>query len=63
MKLRDVPYQYDFKFGGKRYRQFIRPKRPIDQNDYTVSCYEPPQGEAMDFHCMTEVKPIVRTKA
>ncbi|EGR3358662.1 hypothetical protein DMJ17_11840 [Vibrio parahaemolyticus] len=62
MKLRDLPYQYDFKLNGKRYSQFIRPKEPVDPNDFKVVCYEPPQGDSIDIHCMTEVKPIVRVR-
>lgn len=60
MLLRDVPYQFDFKLNGKRYRQFIRPKNPPDPNDFTVLCFQPPQSEAFNIHCSEEVKPIIK---
>lgn len=58
MLLRDIPYERDFKLKGNRYSQFIRPKRPKQPNDFNVICYQPPQGESEEIHCMTEVEPI-----
>ncbi|HIF6165108.1 MULTISPECIES: hypothetical protein [Vibrio harveyi group] len=58
MLLKDIPYGSDFKLNGKRYSQFIRPKRPKHPNDFNIVCYQPPQGAGEDIHCMTEVVPI-----
>ena len=58
MKLKDVPYEYEFYWRGDRYRQFMRPKKA--KGAFKVVCYQPPQGPYVDMPGGRDVKPIIR---
>lgn len=65
MKLKDVPYEFDFYWKGKRYRQFIRP-RPEHQpkRAFKITCYlTGEQSDYVDMPSGREVKPVVRIEA
>ena len=60
VRLKDVPYEFDFYWKGDRYRQFVRPKFP--EGAFTIVCYKPPQGLHVDMPSGRNVKPIIRAK-
>ena len=63
MKLKDVPYETDFFYKGKKWVQFIRPKMP-NRKIFHIICYlkSDPCSERVEIKSNVEVKPIVSTK-
>jgi hypothetical protein len=61
MRLGDVPYEIDFYWKGKRYKQMVKPKRPAKKAftvavmpwlDFSADLIDMPSGRI--------VKPVVR---
>lgn len=60
MKLKDVPYRYDFYWNGERYKQVLRPK--FQRGKFNVVCrlLSDPYSKWVDMPSGRQVKPVVR---
>jgi len=60
MKLKDIDYQTEFYWKGKRYKQLIRPKKPKGKFS-VVCCLSPTWGEEwVRMPGGREVKPVIK---
>lgn len=62
MQIKDLAYETDFIWKGKRYTQFIRPKQP--KGAFTVLCYptREPDGDTVNMPSGRKVKPVLKIK-
>ncbi len=62
MKLKDVPFESEFYWKGKRYRKFIQPRPEfMPKKAFKIPCYlVREQAYYIDMPSGREVKPMVR---
>ena len=58
-KLGSLPFECRFYYQGKKWTQFMRPKKPINKN-FTILCYNKPDENSIPLSSDINVKPIIR---
>lgn len=58
--IKSIPYEQDFYWQGKRYRQVIRPKNPKGKFNIIVRLADNPCRDWLEMPSGRKVKPIVR---
>ncbi len=60
--LKEIPYETQFYWKGKRYKQLIRPKQP--KGSFTIVCYpiKEPFAEWVTMPAGRVIKPVVKVQ-